>query len=76
MVNLVNYESSEDYIDLFFEYPEMVTLEIYINKVKILSIEKIKFFVYKILKGLEILHQYNIYHGQLNLMNILIFKNG
>ena len=56
MNTLINYESTDNFIDLFFKYPEMTTLAIYIAWIKILSLEKIKFFTYKILKGLESIH--------------------
>lgn len=76
ILNLLSHSEDPSCINLFFEYPQMINLEIYTLNLKKISLQKLKFFTFKILKALEYIHSNNLYHGEINPQNIFIYRNG
>ena len=76
LVTLINYNKTDQGYELFFNYPEMNTLNNYMKHRKIIEEQKVVFIVHKILKGLEFIHSKKKCHGNLDKNNVLIYKDG
>lgn len=75
-LNLRKINHGKVFIDLLFEFPEMVTLEYFIVKANNLDCEYVRFVTYKLLKAIEFLHSKNMIHGSIRPDDIFLYKNG
>lgn len=75
IIKLFEVFSDDNYVYMVFEYVSDGDLVKYFKVNPLLEEDQLKKFFYKILKGVNYLHENSIIHRDLKLDNILIDKN-